>query len=200
MTTAESIRNHISQIQKGVPFANTELLQYGSRASVDKTLSRLVKKEEILRLTPGIFARPKKSQFVGNVMPAIAQIVKVIAKNYGETIQIHGAEAARQFKLTTQVPTTPVYNTSGPSRELTIGNLKIRLKHVSNRKLLLAGKRQGLALSALWYLGKNNVNTEVISRIKKKLTATEFESLKKANMPIWMANAFEQYKLINSHV
>jgi hypothetical protein len=200
MTTTELIRKHIAQIYKGTPFTNTGLLQFGSRASVDKALSRLVKKQEILRLTPGVFVRPKKSPFVGNVMPEIAQIINVIAKNYGETIQIHGAEAARQFKLSTQVPTTPVYNTSGLSRELKIGNLKIKLKHVSNRKLLLAGKRQGLALSALWYLGKNNVNTDVINHIQTRLTTAEFESLKNTNMPIWMTNAFEKYNLKNSHV
>jgi hypothetical protein len=89
-------------------------------------------------------------------------VIQVIAKGHGETIQVRGAEAARHFKLSTQVPTTPVYYTSGPTREIRIGNLKVKLVHTrSGRKVKHAGEEPGLALSALWYLGENNINTEV---------------------------------------
>jgi hypothetical protein len=73
------------------------------------------------------------------------------------------------------------------------GNLTVRLRHVSRRKLLLAGKRPGLALSALWYLGKNNVNASVISAIRAGLTAEEFKTLKNTDLPAWMAAALEKY-------
>jgi len=114
-------------------------------------------------------------------MPDTQKVVEVIARDHGETIQVHGAEAARRFKLTTQTPTTPVYYTSGPSRELQIDNLAVKLKHVSQRKLLLAGKRPGLALSALWYLGKEAVNAEVLEAIRKGLSTKEYEILKTAD-------------------
>ncbi len=88
---------------------------------------------------------------MSEVMPDAAKVVEVMAKDHGETIQVHGAEAARRFRLVTQVPTTPVFYTSGPTRELKIGNLTVNLRHVSHWKLLLAGKRSGLALSAFCY-------------------------------------------------
>ena len=192
MSTTEAIRNRVLRIKKGEPFTNARLLRLGSRAAVDKALSRFVEAGLIQRIARGVFVRPKESRFVGNVMPDTHKVVEVIARDHGETIQVHGAEAARRFKLTTQTPTMPVYYTSGPSRELRIGNLAVRLKHVSQRKLLLAGKRPGLALSALWYLGKQAVNAEVLEAIRKGLSAEEYETLKSTDMPAWMSDALHR--------
>ena len=193
MSTAETIRKRVLRTQRGEPFTNTRFLKLGSRAAMDKTLSRLVEEGVIQRIARGIFMRPKKSRFIGNVMPNVAKVVEVVARDHGETIQIHGAEAARRFKLSTQVPTVPVFYTSGPSRELKVGNLTVKLKHASHRKLHLAGKRPGLALSALWYLGKNNVTTDVVGTIRQGLTAEEFETLRHTEMPAWMAGALERH-------
>ena len=193
MSTAETIRKRVLRVQRGEPFTNTRFLKLGSRASVDKALSRLVKEGVIQRIARGVYMRPKENRFIGNVMPDVSKVVEVIAKDQGETIQVHGAEAARRFKLSTQMPTMPVFYTSGSTRELKVGNLTVKLKHASHRKLLLAGKRSGLALSALWYLGKENVNSNVVSTIRSGLTAEEFNILKKTDMPAWMANALEEY-------
>jgi len=193
MSTAETIRKHVLRIRRGEPFTNTRLLKLGSRASVDKTLSRLVDEGVIQRIARGVFVRPRENRFIGSVMPDASRVVEVMARDHGETIQVHGAEAARRFKLSTQVPTLPVFYTSGPSRELKMGNLTVRLRHVSRRKLLLAGKRPGLALSALWYLGKNNMSASVISAIRAGLTAEEFEMLKNTDLPAWMAEALAKH-------
>lgn len=164
-----------------------------SRSAVDKALSRLVEEGVIQRVARGVFVRPKKSRFIGNVMPEVSRVIEVIAKDHGETIQIHSAEAARRFKLSTQMPTIPVYYTSGPSREIRIGNLKVKLMHTtSHRRLQHAGKKPGLALSAR-YLGKNNINAEVIRRIREGLSTEEFEALRTSRMPAWMASAIENY-------
>lgn len=193
MSTAETIRKSVLREKKGEPFTNRRFFKLGSRASVDKALSRLVKEGVIQRITRGVFMRPKESRYIGNVMPDVSKVVEVIARDYSETIQVHGAEAARRFKLSTQVPTVPVFYTSGLSRELKVGNLTVKLRHASHRKLLLAGKPSGLALSALWYLGKDNVNSNVLSTIRAGLTAEEFEILKNTDMPAWMTNAIEAF-------
>ena len=193
MSTTKTIRQRLIRIKKGEPFTNARFLRLGSRAAVDKALSRFVGEGLIQRIARGVFVRPKRSRFVGTVMPDTQKVIEVIARNYGETIQVHGAEAARRFNLTTQVPTTPVYYTSGPSRELKIGNLTVKLKHVSPRKLRLSGTRPGLALSTLWYLGKESVNTEVLRAIRNGLSAEEFEMLKNTDMPTWMSDALHRF-------
>ena len=193
MSVAESIRKRALRVRRGEPFTNARFLKLGSRASVDKALSRLVQEGMIQRIVRGVFVRPVNNRYIGNIMPDVTKVVKVMAKDHGETIQVHGAEAARRFRLSTQVPAMPVFYTSGPTRELNLGKLTVKLKHVSRRKLHLAGKRAGLALSALWYLGKSNVNSNVIDAIRRGLSAEEFNTLKRTDMPAWMTSALEKY-------
>lgn len=200
MSVKESIECQIVKLSQGEPFTNTGFLRLGSRAAVDKAMSRLVEEGVIQRVARGVFVRPKQSRLAGEVMPGVSRVIQVIAKDHGETVQVHGAEAARRFKLSTQIPTTPVYYTNGPSREIRIGNLKVKLMHTSSqRKLQHAGSKPGLALSALWYLGKSNVSAEVLKRIKAGMSEEEFETLRSSNMPACMAEAFREYEEGHAH-
>ena len=194
MTTTEAIRTGLKRLPKGKPFTSSCFLKHGSRGAVGRALSRLVAEGKVKRLTNGVFVRPKKSRFVGNVMPEVSEVVKVIARNNHETIQVHGAEAARRFKLSIQMPIVPVFYTSASSRSIVIGNVTVKMIHTSSqRRLQFAGEKTGLALSALWYLGKDNVNTEVVSKIKSGLSAEEFETLKSANVPAWTSAALNGF-------
>ncbi|MHB1090602.1 MAG: DUF6088 family protein [Ilumatobacteraceae bacterium] len=194
--TAALIRTRIKRIPIGEPFTPTAFLKYGTRASVDQTLSRLVDVGMIERVTRGVLVRPEVSRYVGRVMPDPLKIAETIARTTGSIVQVHGAEAAWRLELTTQVPTQPVFSSSGPSRHIRVGNLDIRLQHVCHRKLLLAGHPAGLALAALWYLGKSEVTPATIEKIRRKLSLTEFEALKSVTsaMPAWMSDALFRYE------
>lgn len=73
--------------------------------------------------------------------------------------------------LPRQMPLTPVYFTNGTSREIKVGKPKAKLVHTSsNRKLQHAGTKPGLALTALWYLGKEQMNFENVHCIREGLT------------------------------
>ena len=194
MSVAASIKNRVQRVQQGEPFTNNRFLKLGSRPAVDKAISRLVDQGVIERVARGVFVRPRNSRFVGRVMPDVSRVIEVIAKSHGEVIQVHGAEAARRFKISAQMPTRPVYYTSGPSREIRVGKLKVKLMHTSShRKLQHAGKKPGLALSALWYLGKEQVNAETIHLIREGLSSAEFKTLRSSSMPAWMSEAIETY-------
>lgn len=190
-SNAKEIHQRIQELPIGEPFTPTAFLECGTRASVDQALSRMVKSGAITRVTRGLFVRPEMNRFVGKVMPAPIKVAETIARTTGSIVQVHGAEAARQFELTTQTPTQPVFSTSGPSKRIRVGKMEIRLQHVCQRKLLLAGRPAGLALAALWYLGKNEVTPLLIGKIQQKLSVTEFEALKSVTsaMPSWMSDA-----------
>ena len=98
------VRPAVARRRRGAPLTNQVLLRLGSRTAVNKALSHLVNEGVIVRLLPGLFVRPKQNPYVGNVVPEVRVIVDAIAGKTRETIQVHGAEAARRFKLTTQVP------------------------------------------------------------------------------------------------
>lgn len=82
-----------------------------------------------------------------------------------------------------------------PEMNRFVGKMEIRLQHVCQRKLTLAGRPAGLALAALWYLGKNEVTPSLIGKIQQKLSVTEFEALKSVTsaMPSWMSDALFKY-------
>ncbi|KXW56432.1 MAG: type IV toxin-antitoxin system AbiEi family antitoxin domain-containing protein [Betaproteobacteria bacterium] len=200
--TAKLIRQRIENIPVGEPFSPTLLLECGTRASVDQNLSRLIKAGVIERVARGIFVRPEINRFVGKVMPEPLKVAETVAKSVGAIVQVHGAEAARCLELTTQVPTQSVFMTSGPSKRIRMGKMEIRLQHTCQRKLMLAGRPAGLALSAMWYLGKTEVTPTLIEKIRHKLGAKEFEILKSAtsSMPAWMSDAIFRNEQKITHV
>lgn len=200
-TSAEMIRQHIEKLPLGHPFTPAELMGCGTRASVDQNLSRLVKAGAIARVARGVFVRPEVSRHVGKVMPEPLKVAETLARAAGGVVQMHGAEAARRLELTTQVPLQSVFSTSGPSRKVRVGRMEVRLKHVSARKLALAGRPAGVALAALWYLGKQEVTESTIAQIRKKLSPGEFEALKSATqaMPAWMVDAFHRFERAQRH-
>lgn len=148
------------------------------------------------RVARGVFVRPEVSRYVDKVMPEPIRVAETLAKSTGAVVQVHGAEAAWRLGLTTQVPVQSVFNTSGPSRRIRFGQMEIRLQHASPRKLALAGRQAGVALAALWYLGKGEVTIKTIAKIQNKIEPREFEVLKSTTsaMPAWMSDMFIRYE------
>lgn len=192
MSTAAAIRTQIQHMPRGRPFTSSRFNVHGPRGAVDRALSRIVHEGQLERLSRGVFVRPRKNRFVGNVFPGVLDVVQVIARDRGETVQVHGAEAARRFGLTTQAPTTPVFHTSASSRSIRIGNTTVRLiRTADRRRLQFAGSPAGLALAALWYLGRNNVTVKAVDKIRSALSAEEFDKLRAADLPAWMRNVLD---------
>ncbi|NLN94534.1 MAG: type IV toxin-antitoxin system AbiEi family antitoxin domain-containing protein [Candidatus Hydrogenedens sp.] len=201
-STTAKIMEHINSLPLGEPFTLQEFVGMGSRAAVDQALSRMTKAGHLSRVARGVYVRPKISPHVGEVPPEAFSVAKVIARKTGSQIQVSGAEAARRMGFTTQVPTRSVFYTNGPSRRIALGNVEIILKKISRQKLALAGRPAGIALTALWYLGKDAVTTESIKQIKSKLPQNEFDLLCSSLrfMPGWMHDAFIKFKREQCHV
>lgn len=196
MNASKSINEFIKKLPIGEPFASSEFLNFGSRANVDKVLSRLVKAKKITRIARGLFVRQETVPYVGGVLPEPGKIAATVAKISGETVAIHGAEAARQLQLTTQVPTKSIFLTTGTTRHIKVGSTEICLKHVAPRKVINSNTIEGLVISALWYLGKQQVNEQIIDQVKNKLTDEQFEQVQSNAqlMPGWMVDVFYRYK------
>lgn len=192
MSVTANIVKRIKYTPKGQPFSIGRFANEGSRAAVAKTLSRLAASGELERLSRGIYMRPKLSIFAGNVRPSTESVLRIIARHNREIIQVHGAEAVRFFGLSTQMQIKPVYYTSGPSRQVKLGAAHVRLLHVPPQKLQHAGTMVGLALCALFYLGKKGVNDMVIANIKSKMAPSEFKQLTDCEAPLWMQIALRE--------
>lgn len=186
MSVAEAISNRIKHMPKGRPFSSALFAQVGSRASVDKALSRLVQSGTLERIIRGVYMRPKQSEYTGKVRASPLAVMEVITRANGETIQMHGAEAIRRLGLSTQMQVLPTYYTSGSTREIKVGNAVVRLQHVSSNRLQHAGTKVGMALIALYYIGKKGISAQVISKITSALSSDELKKLRACKMPEWM--------------
>lgn len=155
---------------------------------------------QIQRIGHGLYTVPKVNRFGLASMPAPETVAQLIADHEGAIIEIHGAEAARRFGFSTQMPAQPAFYTTGSSRTVKLGKLQVRLQHVAARKLALACRPAGQALAALWYLGRNQVTPATFRRIEAKLSHEEFLALRKAksSMPAWMVESLRQYEAQNT--
>lgn len=196
MNTTEAIRQYIKSIPRGRPFTTASLNGLASSVTIRQALCRFTQTGEITRVARGVFVREKKVPYLGSVLPETLAIAEVVAQSSGETIAVHGAEAARILHLSTQVPLKPIFYTTGNTRHIKMGNKEITLKHISARKLIKPGTTVGLVISALWYLGKDHVNTAVIEKIKKQIEPQDFSKLLNhiSQMPAWMAHLFLPYR------
>jgi len=198
ITTAKAVRKAIEAMPEGRTFPAKELLPLGPRAAVDQVLYRMAKDGEILRVTRGIYARPKWNKYVkAPVMPEPYEVAELVAQNKGAKIGPTGAEAAHRLGLTTQMPMQAVYATTGRTGTIKVGNNLIRLRHVAARNMEYAGTPVGMAIAALRYLGKKHVTADVIAALRRALTEEDFEILRKATtaLPAWVMDKFYEFEV-----
>ena len=195
MTTAAAIREKLQQLPLVKPFTPALFAGLGSRAAIDQALMRLTCDGIVQRVTRGVYIRPRWSRFGFWAQPSAWEVAQVLAQQEGVTLGIHGAKAAQVLGLSTQVPLQEIFLTTGTARRFNLGKLEVRLKPVAARKLVAAGTPVGLALAALWYLGKNEVTPATFERLKQRLSPQDFQGLveRQRSMPGWMSQALRNY-------
>ncbi|WP_347989557.1 DUF6088 family protein [Methylomonas sp. AM2-LC] len=169
-----------------------EFLHLGSRAAVDKTLSRLVQEGKLMRVSRGIYVAPYEGRF-GVRAPSTESVVHAIETSYGETVVSNGATEANALGLTTQVPTREVFFTSGPSRLLQLGNRCVELKHGKRWELVLGKRQAGRVVRALSWLGPEQAPT-ALKTLREKLSKSEWDAMHNvlSLLPSWMAKAVSE--------
>lgn len=201
MTAIAHIKEYLTHIPVGKPFPASALRQFGTTENIRQILSRLVKAGKLNRVARGVFAKPKHVEKIGEMLPSASEVAETLAQSTGETITVHGAEAARKLQLSTQVPMQLIFYTSGNTRTLKIANRTVKLKHVNPSRLVAPRTVPGLVISALCYLGRENVSIETIEAIKGRITAEEFKETiaLMERMPAWMSDLFYRYQQKAEH-
>jgi 2C-methyl-D-erythritol 2,4-cyclodiphosphate synthase len=194
ITLQQSITYRLRGGGRGFVFSPKHFLDLGSRDAVDKALSRLTKQGYINRIGRGIYYYPKISPTLGVLSPSISEIAEVLADKHKNKIQITGAEALNILGLSNQIPARTVYLTDSQSKKIKIGKQTIEFKHASPKKMATVGKASGIVFQALDYIGKDNINDEIIDKIKNKLSDNDKKILKKDidTVPDWMRPIINQ--------
>ncbi len=191
-TLAETILKEAEKLPEGALISPKELLHLGSRAGIDQALSRLVRRNKLMRARRGVYVKPVQTRF-GVRAPSPEKVVSRLAETHAEIVARHGAAAANALGLTTQVPTKVVYYTSGPSRSLKLGAQTVELKHAPTW-LLLPGKGEaGEAVRALAWIGNRHAG-EALKKLKQRLperTVNQLIALRPA-LPGWLSKSISQ--------
>ncbi len=188
----ERIMEHARRLPEGTPITAKALLHIGSRAAVDQALSRLVRRNRLLRAGRGVYVRPVEARY-GLRAPSVDKVVKAIAKQRGESVASSGATAANALGLSPQVPVRAVYLTSGPSRKLKLGAQTVEMKHAPRWQLVLANRPAGEAIRALGWVGPGRAS-EALRVIKRKLPESELREIvaARAQLPSWIAECVSE--------
>jgi len=165
-----------------------DFLDLGSRAAVDQALSRLAKAGVLQRVGRGLYHYPKVSQRLGPLSPAPDVVAGAMARKTSSRLQVTGAQAANALGLSTQVPVRATFVTDGLTRQVRVGNQLIQLRRAAPKRLVGAGKRWGGVIPALAYLGKDQVDSDAIRRIRNALAHGDRLALARhaASAPDWM--------------
>ncbi len=188
MYTAVLIRRHINKLKDNKPFSIRDFLNYGSRNAVDQIFHRLVKSGQIIRVARGIFIKDTSP------MPSILEVALTKATAFCKSLVTHGSQAAQQLRLSTDISPQPeaVYACSGSSSSFRFGNIRIRFISVSQRKISLGDEVAGLAIRALWYLGKFNCSAQLVCDALAQFNRNDRQALREKIkiMPAWLASYF----------
>ena len=181
------IMEHAEALPEAAPICPGTLLHMGNRLAVDQALSRLARRGRLLRVCRGVYMRPIETRF-GVHAPSVEKAIAALSALWGETIVGCGGAAANVLGLTRQVPVRSIYLTSGPARTLRLFAQIIQLRHAPRWQLVAPGRPAGLAVRALSWLGRHEIE-EGLEVIKRTLSETDLAELAAARaiLPSWIA-------------
>lgn len=180
----EKITNWIAQRPEDDAFSTADLITLGSRSALDQALCRLVNAGKLRRLSRGIFI-VQTSDTVDPVASALA----VLSRRSGCPMQVSGDVALQRFGLDKKniVPEQTTYLWPARPRKLTVMGHPIQIRSVSPRKIALCGRAAGLAVTAIWQIGKQKMTPTIMTTILDSLQHEELMAVRESAsaLPIW---------------
>lgn len=159
----------IKKAKRGALFFIEDFLNLGTSKAVSKALERLVEKEELSRVSRGIYSRLRMDPILGAISPTTEEIAEAVRRRDKARIVPTGILALNALGLSTQVPMNLVYLTDGAARTIQIGKRKIVFKKTSPRNLAAIGSVTSLAIQALREIGKDKVTEDERNSILRQL-------------------------------
>ena len=189
-----SIRRRIARTKDGQVFTPADFIDLGSRAAIDKALSRLTSGGKLQRLSRGLYTRPRQHAVLGSLMPTADEIATALAGKSKLRLQPSGAYAANLLGLSEQVPLRLAFLTDGVSRTVRVGGQQITLKHTTPRSMATEGRISGLVIQALRYLKQPRVDSNIVATLQRRLSAKDKAVLLSDAplAPAWIATVMRQ--------
>lgn len=187
---ADRIMKRVRAKGRGWVFTPRQFVDFGTRGAVDMALSRLAKAGDIRRVGRGIYDYPRQHDRLGALSPDPDSLAAAVAAQSGDRLAPSGAAAANRLGLSTQVPAKVSYATSGRSRTKRAAGRSMTLRHSRAPVLSNAPGSANAVLQALAYLGRDQVDADVIERFARRIDDRDMQALLRARprMVGWMGD------------
>ena len=172
-----SISRKVRRASPGTVFTPALFAGLGGRAAVDKALQRLVARDELRRLSRGLYDKPRQDPLLGTLWPSVDAVVAALTGKDKLRLQPTGAYAANLLGLSDQVPARVEFLTDGTSRTVKAGPMQIVLKRTTPRQMAAAGRTSGLVIQALRSLGPEHVTPQRLEKLRRSVPADERRTL-----------------------
>ena len=187
---AQMVLDRLKSSSPGAAFALKAFDDLGNHAKVGRALRRLIKAGKVRRICRGVFDIPRDHPTLGPLSPDPDAVARAIAAQAGYRLQPTPAHAANVLGLSSQVPAQIVYLVDGSSRQITVDDRIVHLRHAGPRALLGAGTPAGVALQAIRAFGPDHVTEGIVARLREILPSEAKSGLRKLapHAPLWIAS------------
>jgi len=202
MYVSERISSKVNHMKRGLAFPISSFYKLGTRASVQKTMSRLAKKGVIQRVSKGFYVRPKPLASLPSITTTTtaAQLAHAWSREYGYKLVPQGIEEAYRLGLQSQAPVQSVFWSNGPIQQFKIGHEVVEVRHVTEKKLRWPNKPEGQFLRAFSVMRPESVSISSFVTATKRLGLSTDEvshvikRLKTTSLPIAWQNKLNEFE------
>lgn len=185
----DQIKNRINDFDSRKVFINNDFLDIAGNETVRRTLNQLVSENKIKRVINGFYYNPSYSELIEEYEAvSIHELALAIARKYNWNIAPYSSTALNLLGLSTQVPTHYKYISSGRYKEYKIGDTVLEFKKVNPGEIANMSLKTATVIQAIKSLGKENITSEVIQKIRESLTEKERTDLmnESKSAPSWI--------------
>lgn len=185
----DQIKNRINDFDSRKVFINNDFLDIAGNETVRRTLNQLVSENKIKRVINGFYYNPIYSELIGEYEAvSIHELALAIARKYNWNIAPFNSTALNLLGLSTQVPTHYKYISSGRYKEYKIGDTVLEFKKVNPGEIANMSLKTATVIQAIKSLGKENITSEVIQKIRENLSEKERIDLmnESKSVPAWV--------------
>ena len=185
----DQIKNRINDFDSRKVFINNDFLDIAGNETVRRTLNQLVSENKIKRVINGFYYNPIYSELIGEYEAvSIHELALAIARKYNWNIAPYNSTALNLLGLSTQVPTHYKYISSGRYKEYKIGDTILEFKKVNPGEIANMSLKTATIIQAIKSLGKENITSEVMQKIRENLTEKERIDLmnESKSVPAWI--------------
>lgn len=185
----EIISDKINDFDSHKVFFANDFLDIASNATGRQILKRLADEDKIKRVIDGFYYNPRYSELIGEYEAvSIHELALAIARKYNWNIAPYSSTALNFLGLSTQVPTHYKYISSGRYKEYKIGDTILEFKKVNPGEIANMSLNTATVIQAIKSLGKEDITSEVIQKIRENLSEKERKDLmnESKSVPSWI--------------